>query len=685
MADPADSVILSSADGDKKACDRELAGRAQDLFDELEFDRCVVTLELLAKDRPDDPKVAHNLAIARYYSTRGVDGTIRLQDELAKVFLMSREYTRLGTGGYDDDCESAVAAYNYAVLQYQNGQFAKAISILEPRIHLLDAVMEPVAKKICFLLLDLYLVTVSSTSSSVDRSVPVLQHLEKLLLQVTTGVKIDKAPEAPSDSPDDEKNTPLDSDALRFYLHQYRARGHIISRAMKACKREIKSALNLRNQNATALFIKSNFEYVRRNYRKAIKLLNSFPKAQHISGQGLTTLYYNNMGCLHLQMGKTALAKFYFDKALTSNEKDTSKNTSGGEPLTFERRHELLYNQGLTLLHGKKPALALACFEGAGNVLFRSPRLWLRMAECAIMLYTDKVQASQYRADLHGAVLHHVGVGATRKCVLIPSPSVTTEHLSTAIKYLRNALILSTPPAAPAPPTAPAVPDSPDHASVPGIVPITVGQSAALPDLAATPPLGASGAAATELTGVRCHVLAALAYASLGVGNHIDAVRYGEQLLSESSCQGPLKFLGHMYVAEALVFLKRVPEAMKHLSPAHVAELAAYIPPSPEPLDGEKADADTGTPVANADLTAPPPFSPDFAKAVLCINLAATYCTKGEYAKASTCLGEVQGLSPSSDLSGQMVMLSIYIELAQGNTKGALAIAQQHRLPGTTA
>ena len=41
------------------------------------------------------------------------------------------------------------------------------------------------------------------------------------------------------------------------------ARVHIMSRSMKAAKREVKSALNLSNQNVTALFLKGNFEYVR--------------------------------------------------------------------------------------------------------------------------------------------------------------------------------------------------------------------------------------------------------------------------------------------------------------------------------------------------------------------------------------------------------------------------------------
>lgn len=141
-----------------------------------------------------------------------------------------------------------------------------------------------------------------------------------------------------------------DKELLKFYLHQYRARIHIMSRSMKASKREIKSgtvetpnvravptsaaclaeflvglvsahrlirtsarahlcrpllaaALNIRNQNVTALFLKSNYEYVRRNYRKAVKLLNSCPKTNaYVSGQSLAVLYFNNLGCVHFKV-----------------------------------------------------------------------------------------------------------------------------------------------------------------------------------------------------------------------------------------------------------------------------------------------------------------------------------------------------------------------------------------------
>ena len=74
-------------------------------------------------------------------------------------------------------------------------------------------------------------------------------------------------------------------------------------------------------QNPDALFLKSNYEYIRENYPKAIKLLNSAPLQTIVSsrGQSLATLFYNNLSCIHFKMKKYNLGIFYARKALEEN------------------------------------------------------------------------------------------------------------------------------------------------------------------------------------------------------------------------------------------------------------------------------------------------------------------------------------------------------------------------------
>ena len=71
------------------------------------------------------------------------------------------------------------------------------------------------------------------------------------------------------------------------------------------------------------MFLKSNYEFLRRNYQKSIKLLNTAPKMNnhHETGDNIPCMYYNNQGCIHYQMQKYNLAALYFKKALEENDK----------------------------------------------------------------------------------------------------------------------------------------------------------------------------------------------------------------------------------------------------------------------------------------------------------------------------------------------------------------------------
>lgn len=112
-------------------------------------------------------------------------------------------------------------------------------------------------------------------------------------------------------------------------------------------------SLSSLHQSAPSLFLKSNFEYLRGNYRKAVKLLNSSNIAEHPgpiktgdqlvrvslwtseawlssetlslpvlspSGECVRCMFWNNLGCIHFAMGKHNLGIFYFKKALQEND-----------------------------------------------------------------------------------------------------------------------------------------------------------------------------------------------------------------------------------------------------------------------------------------------------------------------------------------------------------------------------
>ena len=53
-----------------------------------------------------------------------------------------------------------------------------------------------------------------------------------------------------------------------------------------------------------------------------MKVLASAPKTPILTeaGECLPSYYYNNLGCIHFQMGKYSLASHYFKKALEEND-----------------------------------------------------------------------------------------------------------------------------------------------------------------------------------------------------------------------------------------------------------------------------------------------------------------------------------------------------------------------------
>lgn len=63
-------------------------------------------------------------------------------------------------------------------------------------------------------------------------------------------------------------------------------------------------------------------EYLRANYKKALKVLSSAPKTPIVTdaGECLGSLMFNNMGCIHYDLGKYHLAAHYFRKAVDEND-----------------------------------------------------------------------------------------------------------------------------------------------------------------------------------------------------------------------------------------------------------------------------------------------------------------------------------------------------------------------------
>ena len=119
---------------------------------------------------------------------------------------------------------------------------------------------------------------------------------------------------------------------------QFKARLHLLHKNVKLCKKEVKnltsltgavcsyphlsSSILLSPQTASAQFRKANVEFLRGNYRKAIKVLSSAPKTPHVTdaGECLSAYLFNAIGCIHFEMGRYSLAAHYFRRAVDEND-----------------------------------------------------------------------------------------------------------------------------------------------------------------------------------------------------------------------------------------------------------------------------------------------------------------------------------------------------------------------------
>lgn len=232
----------------------------------------------------------------------------------------------------------------------------------------------------------------------------------------------------------------------RSKLYLFKARMSLLHGNVKNCKKEIKGYSNsagnvsvvitskyifgghltgllyFHSQNACAVLLKANVEYLKQNYHKSLKVLSSAPKSPIVTdaGECLSAFYLNNMACVHFYLSRHHLGAYYLAKAIEENDSalngfpplDRGKllwyglliplshtplsllaTPLSGRPLSVlgvNCRHILLYNLGLQQLFADQPLAAFDSLLEVVQVYHANPRLWLRLAE-ACMATHNKV------------------------------------------------------------------------------------------------------------------------------------------------------------------------------------------------------------------------------------------------------------------------------------------------------
>ncbi|XP_014186149.1 CCR4-NOT transcription complex subunit 10 isoform X1 [Haplochromis burtoni] len=679
--------------------EKEMAASAYEAFTAGRCDEALRHLEALQELTKEDYKIAMNKAVVEFYKSG------QTTTGLLKQTLMSMK-NQVHTSAEDvdglDDVENSFLYYNQAIIHYYMRQFSDAICIGEKLYQFLEPFEEKFAQSVCFLLVDLYLLTFQP-----EKALHLLTVLDKLSVQGSN-----KNGKGEKDGGNQKAELAAMIEAAKSKIHQYKVRAYIQMKSSKACKREIKSVMNTAGNSAPSLFLKSNFEYLRGNYRKAVKLLNSSNIAEHAgpikTGECVRCMFWNNLGCIHFAMGKHNLGIFYFKKALQENDHTCAQlgDGSNGQSKKFtgipmcallaNKRYELLYNCGIQLLHIGRPLAAFECLMEAVQVYHFNPRLWLRLAECCIS--ANKGGSEQESKGLpckKGIVQSVVGQGYHRKIILASqsmqntmysegqSAAIPVASMEFAAICLRNALLLLPEHQQQELKTENSSKNSSQSGSTESGSENSDACSGKGQDadkfLSAAP---SSPLRKQEVENLRCSILACSSYVALALGDNLIALNHAEKLLHQTKLSGSLKFLGHLYAAEALISLDRISDAIAHLNPENVSDVSVGMLMNEQDQGSDKGDE----PVESSGKQTPLcyPSSVTSARAMMLFNLGSAYCLRSEYDKARKCLTQAASMINSKEIPPEAILLGVYLELQNGNTQLALQIIKRNQLLPTT-
>ncbi|XP_064410973.1 CCR4-NOT transcription complex subunit 10 isoform X1 [Latimeria chalumnae] len=684
--------------------EKELASNALQAFLCGNYDTCLQHLGRLQEINKDDYKMTLNKAVAEFYKS-GQTTTDTLKQTLNH--LKNQIHSAVEEMDGLDDVENSMLYYNQAVILYHLRQYTEAIAIGEKLYQFIEPFEERFAQAVCFLLVDLYLLTYQP-----EKGLHLLAVLEKMISQGNNNSsKNGKTNEASNNASKESTNQKAEGgpqmEVAKSKIHQYKVRAYIQMKSLKACKREIKSVMNTAGNSTPSLFLKSNFEYLRGNYRKALKLLNSSNIAEHPgfmkTGECARCMFWNNLGCIHFAMGKHNLGIFYFKKALQENDNacvqlaatttDPGKKFSGRPMCTLltNKRYELLYNCGIQLLHLGRPLAAFECLIEAVQVYHSNPRLWLRLAECCIAANKGtSEQESKGLPSKKGIVQSIVGQGYHRKIVLASqstqnilyndgqSSAIPVASMEFAAICLRNALLLL-----PEEQQETKQENSSKSASQLGSVESS-GEGSEIcskghegDKFIPAPP--SSPLRKQELENLRCSILACSAYVALALGDNLMALNHAEKLLQQPKLSGSLKFLGHLYAAEALISMDRISDAITHLNPENVTDVSLGVSSNEQDQGSDKGENE---PMESSGKQTPQcyPSSVNSARAMMLFNLGSAYCLRSEYEKARKCLHQAASLVHPKEIPPEAILLAVYLELQNGNTQLALQIIKRNQL-----
>jgi len=328
--------------------------------------------------------------------------------------------------------EFAYAVFNEAVISYQLHFWKRTCVLLETLYSHIGAFDDSLVFRVWLLLFDVYLRLGCS-----DKAAIVFGFLERTFPSVSD-------PEENKDgnlevwgSPDNIMKSLFsaypsflfhrDKEDLQLLISYYRARLYLNLRSYKLFKKEIKSLLSNCEASGKSLvpsmLLKIRYELQRGNTRKALRLASNIPEEELEAYPSMKCILLNNVGCLHIKLGRQNLAISYLSLAqqqLSSVIYDDSKDEKQVRSvphLSLDYSDVIAYNMGLSLLVLGEYERAAQAFWKCAETFMTSARLWIRLAECCVG-FDAQMECEKESKQVNDLVEKVVGKGSKRRIVI---------------------------------------------------------------------------------------------------------------------------------------------------------------------------------------------------------------------------------------------------------------------------
>ncbi|CAF0946126.1 unnamed protein product [Adineta steineri] len=625
--------------------DKELATKAKQEYEAGLFDVCLKTLQKLLESCPDDPKVLFNIVLTEY-ALSSFQKTDMFKTQLNKIAeKLQCALDNITTLEEPDQC---TLFYNMAVLLYHTRQYQAGLLIVEKLFRFIGQIDETLSWKICLLLSELDLCTFQP-----ENALATVIHLEKLLNERAS---------PPSNGVSHSPNMLNDNlEILKSKISLYKIRCLLMLKSLRTCKKELKQLQNT-NQSSTSLtYARANFEYLKENHIRALKILtnNQQTNASSIPLQTYSShCFYNNLSCIHFHLHKSAFALFYMRRALTENNRLLIEQLNNNDKQLIihhiNRKYEILYNLGIQLLFKHQPLPAFECLIDVIHIYSNNIRLWLRLAECCIMIYRSSNEDIFKLEEKLKCVLQSIGNGFHHKLILGNCNTSTSSKKSSvnsgnencsmefALYCLKNALTL-----------LPIITEADLQKEETKLYPAPPGNPMRIGDMLS----------------LKYSILTSAAYVSLCLNDFVSAKNYATNLLNEPRASSGHKYLARLYLSESLLAMNKIELALNQLDADIIKtenDLSFKMPVTTVDKEEKSDTPETTPPIPKADLVTWLPRDARVGQAIVYYNIAAIYAITNDVEKAFKHFNLFVNLFGKTQ-PAHSFQLKFYLDLLDGN------------------